>query len=170
MDIRIHSFNVNGLRAAMAKGFENWIVKEQPDILCLQEIKTFPDQINLSGIEREGYKTYWHPAEKPGYSGVAVFTKILPEQTKTGMGIPEYDREGRMLQLHFPQFVLLCTYFPSGTTGDVRQAVKMKFLEDFLNYTKQLRQEHPAIIVSGDFNICHKPIDINYPEKHTKMS
>jgi len=170
MDLRIYSLNVNGLRSAISKGFDEWLLKEQPDIICLQEIKAFPDQINTSRIQNAGYHTFWHPAEKAGYSGVAVFTKIPPDKTKVGLGIPEYDREGRMLQLHYPQFTLLCTYFPSGTTGDVRQAVKMKFLEDFLNYTKEIRKEHPSLIVSGDFNICHKPIDINHPEKHTKMS
>lgn len=170
MNLRLYSFNVNGLRSAMAKGFGEWLLHEQPDIICLQEIKAFPDQIDLSLIHKAGYHTFWHPAEKAGYSGVAVFSKLSPLHSKIGMGIPEYDKEGRVLQIYFPQFTLLCTYFPSGTTGDVRQAVKMKFLEDFLNFTRQLRQEFPALIVSGDFNICHKPIDINHPEKHTKMS
>ena len=170
MDLRIYSLNVNGLRSAMSKGFDKWLLTEQPDIICLQEIKAFPEQIDTSEIQKAGYQMLWHPAEKTGYSGVAVFTKVPPDATKVGMGIPEYDREGRMLQLHYPQFTLLCTYFPSGTMGDVRQEVKMAFLEEFLQYLKNLKNTHPRVIISGDFNICHKPIDINHPERHTKMS
>lgn len=170
MNLRILSYNVNGLRAAIAKGFTGWLSHEQPDILCLQEIKATPEQINQSDFEKLGYKLLWHPAKRAGYSGVAVFSKITPVKVKTGIGMDKYDAEGRLLQVEYPWFTLLCSYFPSGTMGDTRQDFKMQWLEDFLSFTSKMRQNVPNLIVSGDYNICHKPIDINYPEKHTTMS
>ena len=168
--MKIYSYNVNGLRSAISKGFMEWLQLEGPDVICLQEIKATADQIDTSALEKLGYWHFWNPAEKKGYSGVAVFTKREPRQVIYGMGIKEYDNEGRVLQLDMEDFSLLCTYFPSGTTGDERQSFKMKFLEDYLRYTKDIRKTRPNLIVSGDYNICHKPVDINHPSKHTKMS
>ncbi len=168
--MKIYSYNVNGLRSAISKGFMEWLKSAGPDVLCLQEIKATADQIDTSALEKLGYRHFWNPAEKKGYSGVAVFTRLEPRQVVYGMGIRAYDTEGRVLQLDMENFTLLCTYFPSGSAGDERQAFKMKFLEDYLMYTKELRKTRPNLIVSGDYNICHKPIDINHPSKHTKMS
>lgn len=168
--MKIYSYNVNGLRAAISKGFLEWLEAEDPDIICLQETKASEDQVDTTQLKKMGYSLHWHNAEKKGYSGVAVFSKIKPLLVSTGMGIPEYDREGRILRLDIKDLTLLCAYFPSGTTGNLRQAFKMRFLEDFFVFAEELRKKRPNLIVSGDYNICHKPIDINHPSKHTKMS
>jgi exodeoxyribonuclease III len=167
---RIFSFNVNGLRAAIGKGFWNWLEKENPDLIGLQEIKANPEQIDLKELESRGYHHYWFPAKKPGYSGTAIFSKEPAREITKGIGISEYDDEGRVLIADFSEFSFLSTYFPSGTTGDVRQDFKMKFLEDFLIFTGKLQKVKKNLLISGDYNICHKPIDINFPNKHTKMS
>jgi len=167
---KIISYNVNGLRAATGKGFFEWLKKENPDIICIQEIKLQEGQKDNKVLEFLGYNHYWHFAEKKGYSGVAIFSKVKPDQVFYGCGIKKYDDEGRLIRADFGDTTLICTYFPSGTTGDVRQAFKMGWLDDFYNYVSALRKEKPNIIVSGDYNICHKPIDINHPEKHETMS
>lgn len=170
MEVSFYSFNVNGLRAAIKRGFTDWLLDEKPDILCLQEIKASPDQLDLSFLPDQGYHHYWFPAEKKGYSGVAVFSKLKPDFVKLGMNHPEYDFEGRLIRTDYGDITHLAVYFPSGTSGDMRQAFKMKFLKDFDEYISKLRIERPNIIISGDINIAHKDIDINYPKKHTKMS
>ncbi|MFN8207377.1 MAG: exodeoxyribonuclease III [Bacteroidales bacterium] len=168
--MRIFSYNVNGLRAAIGKGFWNWLEKEQPDMIGLQEIKANPDQVGLLELEALGYHSYWFPAKKPGYSGTALFSKIPAKKVVMGMNQGAYDDEGRVLIADFDDFTMLTAYFPSGTTGDVRQDFKMKFLEDFLKFSDSLQQQKKKLLICGDFNICHKPIDINHPNKHTRMS
>jgi exodeoxyribonuclease-3 len=170
MTSKIISYNVNGLRAAAVKGFFEWLRKENPDIICIQETKMQEGQLDTKVFDFLGYKHFWHYAEKKGYSGVALFTKLVPDQIKYGCGISKYDTEGRLIRADFGNITLLSTYFPSGTTGDERQAFKMNWLDDFYNYVANLRKERPNIIVSGDYNICHKPIDINHPKKHETMS
>lgn len=170
MLVKILSYNVNGLRAAIKKGFITWLKEANPDIICLQEIKLSPDQIDLSLFNNLSYFNYWFPAEKKGYSGVALLTKIKPDLVKYGFENPEYDREGRMLRTDYGDITHLATYFPSGTTGEIRQAFKMKFLEYFENYIRELLKIRPNLIISGDMNIAHTNIDINFPEKHQTMS
>lgn len=167
---KIISYNVNGIRAAISKGFIDWLKTENPDILCIQETKLQQGQIDTTDFEKLGYHHYWYYAEKKGYSGVALFTKYKPEGISNGIGIQKFDSEGRLIRADFGDVTLLATYFPSGTTGDVRQAVKMEWLEELLKFTSQLQKVRPKLIVSGDFNICHKPIDINHPEKHETYS
>ena len=167
---RIVSYNVNGIRAASVKGFTEWVKDEKPDILCLQEIKVQAENTDKAIFHDYGFDTYWHFAEKKGYSGTALFTRDKPESVRYGMNIKEYDAEGRLIRADYDNITLLCVYVPSGTLGGVRQDFKMKFLADFQIYIDNLRKLRPNIIVSGDFNICHKPIDINYPEKHKKSS
>jgi exodeoxyribonuclease-3 len=162
--MRIYSYNINGVRAALKKGLIEWLEKEAPDVICFQEIKAQEDQIPVEEFEKIGYHHYWYPAEKKGYSGVALLSKQKPDRVKLGCGIAEYDREGRILQADFGDITLLSCYFPSGSSGDERQAFKMKFLSDFEEYASQLSKERPKLIISGDVNICHEEIDIHNPK------
>lgn len=170
MRIKLISYNVNGIRAAFNKGLVSWIQEENPDILCVQEIKADESQIDISLFSMLGYETFWFPAQKKGYSGTGILTRIKPIAYTKGMGIQKYDYEGRTIRMDFENFTLINSYFPSGTTGEIRQDFKMEYLKDFLIYTNRLKKENDKIIVSGDFNICHKPIDINHPERHQKSS
>lgn len=163
------TYNINGIRAAMRKGLDEWVGKEQPDILCLQEVKAEEHQVDLSSLEKMGYKAFWKSAEKKGYSGVAVLTKMFPQHVEYNSGFEEYDREGRVLELAFDDFDLFNIYFPSGSSGDHRQDVKMRFLEDILPYLKSKAEKKP-LIVGGDFNICHKAVDIHDPVRNAKSS
>jgi exodeoxyribonuclease III len=168
--MRIFSYNVNGIRSALNKGMYIWLKKESPDILCLQELKAHSEQIEEGLFEDLGYKIYWHPAIKRGYSGVAILSRIEPDFVELGCGMAHYDQEGRILRADFPGFSIMSLYIPSGSSGDERQAFKMKFLNDFLPYMEDLRKRKTRLIVSGDFNICHKPIDIHNPVSNKNSS
>lgn len=167
---KILTYNVNGIRAAISKGFLTWMQQVDPDVICLQEIKASPDQIPLMEFEMLGYNTYWYPAQKKGYSGVAILCKKEPEQVVYGMGIQKYDDEGRFMRADFGDVSVISVYHPSGSSGDERQAFKMIWLEDFLNYTQELRKLRPHLVLSGDYNICHKPIDIHDPIRNANSS
>lgn len=164
------SYNINGIRAAIEKGLLAWISANDFDVMCFQEIKALEDQLDLSAFAQMGYRWSWHPAEKKGYSGVATFSKQEPTKVVMGMGIERYDAEGRVLRTDFDDWTLLNCYFPSGTSGDERQAVKMDFLADFLNWVKELKAERPNLIVVGDYNIAHNEIDIHDPVRNKKSS
>lgn len=170
MDLKIISYNLNGIRAAMRKGLTEWLERENPDILLVQEIKAHPEQISLEEFEKAGYKCYFHSAVKRGYSGVGIFTKPSPDQVKMGCGMEKYDIEGRVLRADYGDVSILSTYFPSGSSGDTRQAFKMKFLRDFEDYAAELIRSGRKLIISGDYNICHKPIDIHNPVSNKNSS
>ena len=127
----IISYNVNGIRAAMRKGLVEWLQLANADIVCLQEIKAKPEQIDASVFEDLGYTCYWFSAQKPGYSGTAILSKIIPDNVSYGMGIDDYDNEGRVLRVDYGEVSVMSVYMPSGSSGDLRQAFKMQFLSDF---------------------------------------
>ena len=168
--MKIISYNVNGVRAAISKDFYGWIRAANPDILCLQEIKANPDQIPLLDFEELGYYNYWYPAQKKGYSGVAILSKKEPDHVEYGMGIPAYDNEGRFLRADFGRLSVVSVYHPSGSSGDDRQAFKMKWLNEFTAYVEKLKISRPNLVLSGDFNICHEAIDIHDPIRNAVIS
>ncbi|MBU8892608.1 MAG: exodeoxyribonuclease III [Bacteroidales bacterium] len=167
---KIISYNVNGIRAAINKGFPDWLKIENPDIVLIQETKAHKEQVETKLFEDLGYKHYWFSAEKKGYSSVAILSKNEPNYVVNGIGLEKYDIEGRTIRADFGDITIINSYFPSGTTGGVRQDYKMEYLADFRKYINLLKKERPKLIVSGDYNICHKPIDINHPERHKKTS
>lgn len=168
--MKIISFNLNGIRSAINKGLYEWLELESPDILCVQEIKALPEQIDVLKFREMGYFPYINSAQKPGYSGVAIFSKKEPDLVKVGIGIPEFDREGRFLRLDFGNLTVINSYFPSGTMGDIRQEVKMAYLGAVQKFINELKKERPNIILSGDYNICHKEIDISNPKNKKGVS
>ncbi|HAQ19121.1 MAG TPA: exodeoxyribonuclease III [Prolixibacteraceae bacterium] len=167
---RILSYNVNGIRSALNKGLISFLAEVDPDIICFQEIKAQPGQMQETDFENLGYFGYVASAVKPGYSGVAIFTKQKPDRVVYGMGNSKYDVEGRVIRADFGDISVINAYFPSGTTGGVRQEFKMDFLTDFHSYLNELRQTRSKLIISGDYNICRLWIDIHNPEKQQGTS
>jgi exodeoxyribonuclease-3 len=168
--MRIITYNVNGIRAAIRKGLMEWIAAADPDVLCLQETKAQPDQIPVVELEMIGYRSYIHSAQKKGYSGVAILAKKEPDHVETGMGIPKYDNEGRFIRIDYGDLSIVSVYHPSGSSGDERQAFKMKWLGDFQAYVDRLKDNRTKLVLSGDYNICHQPIDIHDPVRNAKVS
>ncbi|HOI32574.1 MAG: exodeoxyribonuclease III [Bacteroidales bacterium] len=168
--MKIISYNVNGIRAAINKGFLDWLKAEAPDVICLQEIKAMHEQIPLLDFEAIGYHHFWFPAQKKGYSGTALLSKKQPDNVVYGMNLPQYDNEGRFLRADFGELSVVSIYHPSGSSGDERQAFKMQWLSDFQDYVLALRMERPKLILSGDYNICHQAIDIHDPVRNATVS
>src|SRR5688572_12685027 len=168
--MRIISYNVNWLRAAINKGFLDWLKTNPADIICLQETKAQKDNIDCKLLNELGYEDYWYSAQKKGYSGVAVLTKIKPDTVVYGTGHQVSDDEGRVLQLDFGDLRLINAYFPSGTSGDLRQRFKYEWLDEFYKYLEQLRKKYPKLILCGDYNIAHKEIDIHDPKGNKNSS
>jgi exodeoxyribonuclease-3 len=168
--MKIISYNVNGIRAAIQKGFTSWLEEQAADIICIQELKAEREQVDTQAIEDLGYHIYWHSAQKKGYSGVAIFSKIKPNHVEIGCGIEKYDFEGRVIRLDFDHVSVMSVYMPSGSSGDERQAFKMEWLADFHTYAHQLRTQIPNLIISGDYNICHRAIDIHNPKGNANSS
>jgi exodeoxyribonuclease-3 len=168
--LKIYSYNVNGIRAALNKGFLEWLSIEQPDIIGLQEIKAKDHQFDASIFEELGYQYISFPAEKLGYSGVALLTKKEPIKVTKGIGHDLFDAEGRVVVAHYSNFSVASIYFPSGSSGDERQNVKYDFLEAIVPFVRKLREEHPNLILVGDYNICHQAIDIHNPIANANTS
>ncbi len=168
--MKIISYNVNGIRAAIKKGFIEWLQTHPADVICIQENKAQQSDVDSKIFNDLGYYDYWNCAQKKGYSGVTVFTKRQPDTVKCGTGRQVSDDEGRVIQLDFGKVKLVNAYFPSGTTGDIRQTYKYVWLNEFFDYVQELRKTHPFIIVCGDYNIAHKEIDIHNPVGNKKTS
>lgn len=160
--MKIISYNVNGIRAAFTKDFVGWLQIADPDIICIQESKAGNDQIDIESFEKIGYHSFWHSAQKKGYSGVGIASKIKPNHIEYGCGIEHYDSEGRIMRADFDNFSIISVYVPSAS-NILRLEYKMAFCYDFLDYVKNLKKTIPNLIISGDFNICHKEIDIHNP-------
>lgn len=168
--MRIISYNLNGIRAAMKKGLLDWLKQDPADVICIQETKAAKDNVDHKQFTDLGYYDYWYSAQKKGYSGVAVFTKIKPDNVVYGTGHAMSDDEGRVIQLDFGKTRLINAYFPSGTSGDIRQTYKYQWLDEFYDYLQSLRIKYPNLILCGDYNIAHKEIDIHDPKGNKNSS
>lgn len=162
--MRIISYNVNGIRAAINKGLVDWLKTDPADVICVQETKALKENVNHKLFSDLGYHDYWFSAQKKGYSGVAIFTKTRPSHVEYGNGHNSSDDEGRVLQMDFGDVRLINAYFPSGTSGEERQTFKYKWLDEFLIYLDTLKKKYPKIILCGDYNIAHQEIDIHDPK------
>ncbi|WP_435314440.1 exodeoxyribonuclease III [Cellulophaga fucicola] len=168
--MKIVSYNVNGIRAAINKGFIDWLTATDPDVICLQEIKALKEQLDLSLFEDAGYGyNYWYSAQKKGYSGVAILSKTKPDHVEYGTGIDYMDFEGRNIRADFGDVSVMSMYLPSGTNLD-RLEFKLTYMADFQTYIDKLKKDIPNIIVLGDYNICHKAIDIHDPVRNKNVS
>ena len=167
--MKIISYNVNGIRAALKKDFISWLASAAPDVVCLQETKALEEQVDTHLFEDLGYKHYWFSAQKKGYSGVAILSKQKPKAVTYGTGIEHMDFEGRVIRLDFDSCSVMSLYLPSGT-NTARLKHKFRFMDDFLQYITQLKEEFPNLVICGDYNICHQAIDIHDPVRNKNVS
>lgn len=167
--MRIVSWNVNGIRAVERKGSLEWLSEEQPDVICLQETKAQPEQLSQNLLEPPGYHTYWHSAERKGYSGVATFSRE-PVVTRAGLGVSEFDVEGRVLMSEHPGFLLLNVYVPQGGSGPERLDFKLRFYAALLECCDALHAAGRQLVLCGDLNTAHKEIDLAHPKANEDVS
>lgn len=168
--LKLVSWNVNGIRATQKKGLMFWLEKELPDIACFQETKAMKEQLDDELINPPGYKTYWHSAQKKGYSGVATFSQVEPLAVQAGFGIEKFDNEGRVLMTDHGDFVLFNIYFPNGKRDEERLFYKMSFYKEILKYWEKLRKQGRKIVICGDVNTAHKEIDLARPKENRFVS
>ena len=167
--MKILSYNVNGIRAALNKGFADWLNAAEPDVICLQETKALEEQIDTALFEQLGYKHFWHSAQKKGYSGVAILTKTNPINVQEGTGIEHMDIEGRVIRADYKNISVISLYLPSGTNLN-RLEYKFKFMDDFKDYINSIKKDYPRLVICGDYNICHRAIDIHDPVRNKNVS
>lgn len=168
--MKILSYNVNGIRAAVKKNLIDYLREEDADIVCFQELKANPSDIDEGPFSALGYRCFWYSAEKKGYSGVGILSRVIPINIQYGMGHPLFDNEGRTIIAEYSNYIVVNTYFPSGTSGDERQKVKFDFLNFYSQFISDLRKKHKNILVVGDYNIAHTEIDIHNPKGNQKTS
>ena len=168
--MRIISYNVNGIRAAIKKGFIDWLKTDPADVVCLQETKAHEGDVDVKALEKLGYEHHWFSAGKKGYSGVAIFSKIKPTAVKKGNGHHMSDSEGRVIEMQFGDIKLINAYFPSGTSGDERQTYKYQWLDEMYDYLQKVKKDNPKIILVGDYNVAHEEIDIHDPKGNKNSS
>ena len=169
-ETKLLSWNVNGIRAVRGKGFLEWLYRESPDILCVQETKANPDQLDEDLREPRGYLAYWNFPERKGYGGVATFTKEKPLRIENDFGAPEFDTEGRAIITEYPEFTLFNVYFPNGKKDDIRLKYKLDFYDAFLDLIEPLRAKGEKLIICGDYNTAHTEIDLSRPKENEKVS
>ena len=168
--MRIISYNTNGIRAAIKKGFLDWLATNPADVICVQETKALQSDVDVSKFEKLGYTSHWFSAQKKGYSGVAIFTKRKPDAVIEGNGFVQSDFEGRVIRADFGELTILNCYFPSGTSGDERQTYKYQWLKEMQQFVDELKKTRKQIILCGDYNIAHQPIDIHDPKGNKNTS
>jgi len=168
--MKLFTWNVNGIRAVQKKGFLDWLNSTQPDILGIQETKAHPDQLDDALKAPPGYHTYWAAAERKGYSGVALYSKTEPKSVQIGLGIEEYDVEGRTIVAEYDDFVFITAYFPNGSRDHSRVPYKMAYKTAFLQYCENLRAEGKSVIFCGDVNTAHQPVDLARPKQNEKTT
>jgi exodeoxyribonuclease-3 len=169
--MRMVCWNVNGIRAAYRKGLLDWVKKDSPDILCLQETKASLEQLPMDLADIPGYEPYFTSAEdRSGYSGVALYSRLRPKKVECGIGVERFDREGRTMIAHYPDFVLCNIYFPNGKASPERLRYKMEYYEEFLSFVNRLRSEGKSVVICGDINTAHHEIDIARPKENAKRS
>src|SRR3989344_730103 len=168
--MKILSWNVNGIRAAAAKGLLDWWQQEDADIVCLQEVKVFPEQLGFDLRYPAGYQATWHAGQRPGYAGTATFSKAVPKRQVTNFGsLTNFHQHGRVVEVAFDQFTLLNIYFPNGNPnakGEERLSYKLQFYADCLHYLNALRQRGESLVICGDFNVAHQAIDLARPQEN----
>lgn len=164
--MRLISWNVNGIRAAHKAGFLKWFDQQKADVVCVQEIKAFPEQLEPELANPSKYHAYWHPAQKPGYSGTAIFSKKEPLDVKLGMGVPKIDAEGRVIVADYGNFTLINAYFPNSQREHTRLPYKLEFCAEMLKFCEKLRKKGKNVVICGDFNIAHKEIDLKNPKSN----
>ncbi|MEI6189059.1 MAG: exodeoxyribonuclease III [Chitinophagia bacterium] len=168
--MRIVSYNVNGIRAAIKKGLIEWLTEYPVDVFCVQETKASSTDIDLTLFTSLGYHVAWYPAQKKGYSGVAIFSKIKPSKVAYGNGYEMSDAEGRVVRVDLGELTIINAYFPSGTSGPERQSYKYQWLNELFVWIQELKKERPNIILAGDYNIAYRDIDIHDPKGNKKSS
>lgn len=166
--MRLISWNVNGIRAAGRGGFLKWFEDEAADVVAIQETKARPEQLEEELLHPLGYHSYWHSAEKPGYSGLAIYSKKEPLRVQVGMGVPNIDSEGRVLVAEYPGFVLVNSYFPNSQREHTRLDYKLAFCKQMLSFLEKMRKQGKQVVLCGDFNIAHTPIDLKNPKSNEK--
>lgn len=169
-NLRLLSWNVNGIRAIQKKGFLSWLEKESPDVLCIQEIKAHENQLNESLLKPDSYKYHISSAERKGYSGVLTYTKLESQKTEYGFGIKKFDSEGRILIHDLEKFILFNIYFPNGQMSEERLKYKLAFYNTFLEHVNKLKDKGKKIVVCGDLNTAHKEIDLTRPKENENTS
>jgi exodeoxyribonuclease III len=168
--VRVITLNLNGVRSAAQKGFFRWLARQKADFICVQELKAHQADLTVETQAPKAYKAFFHHADKKGYSGVGVYTRIAPQKVNVGLGVPDIDAEGRYLRLDFPNLSVISLYLPSGSAGPERQASKFSFMERFASTLMALRNERREIIICGDWNIAHKEIDLKNWRSNQKNS
>jgi exodeoxyribonuclease-3 len=158
--MRVITLNVNGIRSAAAKGLFPWLVSQKADVICLQEVRATEAQLEGHDVALPGYHAAYYPAVRPGYAGVALYSREAPQRLVRGIGVHEFDQEGRYLEAQFPHVAVVSLYLPSGSSGPQRQASKDRFLKAFLPHLRSLKRRRRPYILCGDWNIAHRPIDL----------